>query len=498
MFDFQGLVQRGLGQMEQRQFADAEKTWRTLLSTNPRDDQLLHLLGVALVEQGRDEEALEPLKRAISLQRRRPDYHNALGCALRNTGDFAPSLESFQRALKLDPALDDTHYNLALTFIKLGRFAEGEARLRHLLANGPPDPEMYRALCDLHWLLGEHEQAIAALRAGIDAIPDSGNLRFSLGDGLLALGQFEEGWFCYLWRVNRHLFLQRTGQAFNDPRLLAPYPASMEGRTVLVHGEQGLGDDLFFLRFAAQLRQRGARVEGLVIKRLTGMVGRSGALDACAPAAERIPPGPEYRMLADLPFLLESHRGPVPGSLRFEPLPDNVRDVAARLKDLPRPLIGLTWRAGTAPEIGSSRALFKSVPFEDFATMAAMLPGTLLVMQREPKVEELARLRELCGPRIADLSDLNPDLEALLALLVQLDDYVCVSNTNVHLLAALGRTARVLVTRTMEFRWMAEGADSPWFPGFPVYRQAKGGAWDAALEAVRIDVCGGFEGNSSI
>ena len=71
----------------------------------------------------------------------------------------------------------------------------------------------------------------------------------------------------------------------------------------------------------------------------------------------------------------------------------------------------------------------------------------------------------------------------MLALLAQIDDYVGVSNTNMHLCAALGRGARVLVSRSVESRWMAEGGESPWFPGFPVYRQAFGGGWRPALQA---------------
>ncbi|MDW8470037.1 MAG: hypothetical protein RML56_14845 [Burkholderiales bacterium] len=59
-----------------------------------------------------------------------------------------------------------------------------------------------------------------------------------------------------------------------------------------MHGEQGLGDDLFLLRFAVPLRERGARIEGAVLERLVAMVERSGVLDVCVPTRDRIPPAP--------------------------------------------------------------------------------------------------------------------------------------------------------------------------------------------------------------
>jgi hypothetical protein len=255
-----------------------------------------------------------------------------------------------------------------------------------------------------------------------------------------------------------------------------------------VHAEQGIGDDLFFLRFVRYLRERGARVVGTITPRLLEMVGRSGSLEACEPAAERIPPAADYRLLGDLPYLLEAHCLAIPRAVRFDPLPARVAEIVAQLQGLARPLIGLTWRAGTGPETGDRNALFKEVPFADFVTLTERLPGTLLVLQRQPKAGEVASLASACGARVMDYSALNTDLEAMHALLSLIDDYVGVSNTNMHLRAALGRSARVLVSRWVEFRWMAAGAESPWFPGFAVYRQGDKGDWAQALEAIVADV----------
>ena len=76
----------------------------------------------------------------------------------------------------------------------------------------------------------------------------------------------------------------------------------------------------------------------------------------------------------------------------------------------------------------------------------------------------------------------------MLALVDALDDYVCVSNLNVQLRAARGRASRVLVPLPIEFRWMAVGDESPWFPGTPVYRQTADGVWDQAFAALQRDL----------
>jgi hypothetical protein len=76
----------------------------------------------------------------------------------------------------------------------------------------------------------------------------------------------------------------------------------------------------------------------------------------------------------------------------------------------------------------------------------------------------------------------------MLALCGLLDLYVAVSNTNIHLRAACGRTSHVIVPYPPEFRWMATGPESPWFPGTKLYRQGAGGDWDPAIGALAQDL----------
>ena len=484
MLDFRALVEQALQALEQERPADAEKAIRTALGMSPRDDQLLHLLGVALVRQQREEEAIEPLQKAISLNRRDAEYHNALGVALRNCWRVGEGIESLQRALKLEPGLQDAHYNLGFAYQVSGDYAKAEEKFRFIMARSPGDVEVIGALSNLRWFMGEHESAMQILRDGIAANPSSGDMRYRLGEQLLSLGRYEEGWFRYLWRINRHVFLRRMGLPFDSPTMMNLLPESLEGMTIRVQTEQGIGDDLYFLRFTRFLRERGARVEGAVTPRLKDMIDRSGALDRSEPATDHLPPDAGYRLLGDLPFLLEAYKLPVPSAVQFAPLPERMASTAARLAGLPRPLIGLTWRAGTGPEAGKRMALFKEVPFGDFVSMAKRLPGTLLVLQRQPKSGEVEKLTAACDGRVVDLSALNDDLEEMHALLAQIDDYVGVSNTNMHLCAALGRSARVFVSRGSEFRWMASGAESPWFPGFSLYRQGVLGDWREAMAGV--------------
>jgi hypothetical protein len=187
--------------------------------------------------------------------------------------------------------------------------------------------------------------------------------------------------------------------------------------------------------------------------------------------------------LGDLPYLLNAETFPPP--LPIPVLANRVTALAARLRAAgPPPYMGLTWRAGQRSE----GFLFKEVPLELLGHAMAETSGTLVSVQRAPLPGDHARLEQAAGRKIADLSSHNDDLEDMLALMHLLDDYVGVSNTNIHLRAATGKCGRVLIPNPAEYRWMAAGNTSPWFAGFALYRQAPDGTWDAALTRLAGDL----------
>jgi hypothetical protein len=179
--------------------------------------------------------------------------------------------------------------------------------------------------------------------------------------------------------------------------------------------------------------------------------------------------------------------GDVPPPLKLSPLPERVAAIRARLAACgPPPYTALTWRAGVAAG-ARIYSLTKDIPLDDFARVAAAAPGTLVAVQRNPEAGEVARLSNLAGRPVHDFSDTNADLEDALALMACLDDYVGVSNTNIHLLAGAGGHARMLVPSPPEWRWLAQGEESPWFGGFPVFRQQPDGKWEGALATILRD-----------
>jgi hypothetical protein len=230
------------------------------------------------------------------------------------------------------------------------------------------------------------------------------------------------------------------------------------------------------------LKQRGARVVSEADPRLMTIVRRHpGVDDIVARGGE---PGPHElsAFQGDLPFLLDATDAP---PVAIAPLPERLALWRQRLEAAgPAPTIAVTWRAGVLKD----GRFTKTAPPAALGQALAGTSATILIVQRAPHAEEMAAFTAALGRDAVDLSAANNDLEDMLALMALADDYVGVSNTNMHLRAAVARPARVLVPFPPEWRWRDAGDESPWFPGMRLYREGARGDWRAALDALARDL----------
>jgi Tfp pilus assembly protein PilF len=509
----------GMAAVEAQDYAAAEQCFRGIVAARPESHQAWNALAWTYLWWGQPEIGIEYARRASGLDRHNADYLNTLGVAQGELGEFAEAEATFRRVLKLKPGYVGGLVNLAKVLLKQGRIDETVKTYERAYTLAPATPKLASALAQMYRKAGRAEQArallakaagddedlamaraetdseldgapsaIAGLRAAVARHPEWRLARLSLSHLCLASGDWCEGWRQYLMR-----------RADRDPRTYAPQPlpARLDGSTVLLRSEQGIGDVLFFLRFAPLLRARGARITLACDARLAGFVPVREPLEAVREAQPGDEGAREFDFAlrcGDLPALLETEE--VPAALPFEADEARAARARERLAALgPAPYLGVTWRAGTdvlrSREFGNdSRVLMKELPTAELGAALRGFRGTVLALQRNLVPEELGAFSAALGAQAHDLSSVGQDLHELLALLSQLDDYVGVSSTNMHLLAGLGGTARVLLPYPPEWRWMRLDGPSPWFPGFAVYREPRQRGWQPPLEQLRRDLIG--------
>lgn len=487
-----GIVHGRLGDL-----AQAESSYRKAIEIKPDYADAHSGLGIVLNKLGQPENAAAALRRAAHLKPADPEAHFYLGVVLAGSGQLdnginlghalldlgriAEAIDVYRIALRTDPDHPVVLADLGVALALQNNHDEATACYLRVLEINPEDAETHYNLGNTLRATGKPEKAIESYRAAIRLRPADADAHVNLGLVHLSLGNFRDGWKEYDWQWRR------------EGAPVRPFPPTpwegtdLGGKDVFLHDEQGLGDELFFLRFVPRLRRKGAgRIVYRASSKVTSLLTRTPIIDEVLAVETRPAEGALVFSVGDLPRLLGMERtDQAPSAVTLTPLPAHVEALRRHLTALGSPpYLGITWRGGTTKK----NALYKEIPLAKLATGFRNTHATMVILQRNPLPHEVEAFSQTLGRPVHDFSVLNENLEQMLALLAVIDDYVGVSNANMHLRAAVGRTARVLVPAPPEWRWMAEGRESPWFPGFSVYRQGYDGNWDGALRELENDL----------
>jgi len=511
----QDLLDRASAAHRDGRYEEAIDLYRRLAATFP-DVAELHLnMGVALRQGGRPEDAVAAFDRARELAPEKAGIHYNRGNALTDLDRLDDAEAAFRSALEKAPDFLSAVNNLGDLLTRRGRHAEAAELYAGALATEHGHPELLNNLGNAFASLGRYEDAETHLAGAITGDPrrglylkNHGAVCQALGrwaeaesqfDRALAIdpddadghclrafarlgqGQYGDGWDDY-----RH----RWQTADFEPRRPFPAPpwngAALEGKRILIWGEQGIGDEIMFATMIPDLVAAGAGVTLECSHRLVALFERSFPDVAVVPRIQ-----PPRRDLAAVPFDWQTASGDLGRYLRRDEQafparthfltaePQRTEAIRQRYRAIAgeRCLVGLTWRSG-AEATGSQRSL----GVDDLVPLAG--PDRVFVNLQWGHVEdELARFENETGQAVINDPDIDPlgDMDAVAAQVAALDLVITAANTAVHVSGGLGIETWVLVPNTPDWRWRAAGDHSPWYPSVRLFRQKSRGDWSQAV-----------------
>src|SRR5271157_4505442 len=232
----------------------AEQFYRQILQVDPQHVGALHLLGLLAHQVGRSDLAIEYISQALRLQPEYAEAHSNLGFALGKQGKLTEAVASYQQALRLKPDYAEAHSNLGLALVDQGRLTEAVASYQQALRL---KPELAAAHSNLGLALVEQgmlTEAVASYQQALRLKPDYAEAHINLAHVWFLWGDFERAWPEYEWRWKL--------RGLSPPSFCQPLwdGSSLQGQTILLFAEQGLGDTFQFIRYAPLVQQHGATV----------------------------------------------------------------------------------------------------------------------------------------------------------------------------------------------------------------------------------------------
>ncbi len=458
-------------------------------------------LGTALEKQGDSEAAVACFREAIRLAPDNVEAHNNMGASLCSLGELGKAMDSYdeglrlnddpgalppaiaegrallERAMALDPDFAEAHGNLGKLLLGFGEkqhagaiIEEARAFLERAVALKPDFSEAQGNLAKLLADQGDLAGSLARYDEALRRDPSLASLHKNRAMTLLLSGDFEHGWPEYEWRWREKDALER------------PWPqpewdgSPLEGRTIMLHREQGLGDTLQFIRYAPLVQELGGQLRivapGNWLPILSTCAGLDPARVEFCDRDQPIPPFDVFAALMSLPRLFKTDLASIPADVPYlsadESLVARWRSALGEEEGL---RVGIVWQGN--PDFGNDRV--RSMPLASFAPLAAVEGVRLISLQKGFGSEQLGQV----DFPILDLGSKFSDVAMVdaAALIRSLDLVISCDTAMLHLAGALAAPVWGAIPFAPDWRWLLERTDSPWYPTLRLFRQSQAGDW---------------------
>ena len=424
----------------------------------------------------------------VSALRLDPNHHAALtslACIVQDRRQFDAALALAQRAVNLEPNNPAYLGNLGNALFRADRYVEAAAAQiaaikiceQKLARKEDVNPlglaGLFHNLGLARMAAGRPQQSVQCFRRGLELAPDQARIRRDLGIALLACGEYPEGLLHHEAR-----WAELDKYPIWDSGIPRWDGEDLEGKTIIVHHEQGFGDTLQFCRFLPQLRAGGAHVIAAVPQPLLRLITISGLADEVCLVDNPPPPADFHVPMMSVPL----HLGTTLETIPSEPYlraPEAGLGIPIMKPPGIRLMVGLCW-AGSSGYVPDLR---RSMPFEHLLSLVDMPALAFVSLQKGERVGDIQRhgMRSMIG----DLSGILGDFADTAAALMQVDLVISVDTSVLHLAGALGRPAIGLFANWRCWRWLTGRDDSPWYPTTRLCTQDRPGDWAGLMQTVR-------------
>jgi Flp pilus assembly protein TadD/ADP-heptose:LPS heptosyltransferase len=468
-----------LGNMLRRgkRMDEAVLHFRQALQLDPQSLEAATNCGELLFDLGRYAEALECFDVAAKLNPDSAVLYQMRGVCLQEANRFAEAEADYEKSIALNSSLAETHSNLGLLHSRLGRSEQAFASIDRALELRPDFSEALnnKALALLNQQL--LDEAVATLHRSLVVDPGNAPATFNLATIQLLTGDFERGWQGREARWKLPVGLLDRG--FSQPLWLDDQP--IDGKTILLHSDEGLGDAIQFARYVTLVAALGAKVILEVPPPIQELLAGLPGVAQCIGHPSATPPAFDLHCpLGTLPLAFATRLDTIPFAQGYVPAPAGARVKAweDRLGPRNRYRVGLVWSGNPDHRNDHNRSIA-------LRTLAPMLDCDVQFVSLQKGVRD--QNRALLGerPDIIDLTEQLTDFSDTAALMSCLDLVISVDTSVVHLAGALGVPVWTMLPFSPDWRWLLNRNDSPWYRSMRLFRQPKSGDWASVVDCVR-------------
>ena len=463
---------------EQGKLDEAIVSYRQAITLKPDYVEAHNNLGTTLKEQGKLDEAIANYRQAITLK---PDYaevHNNLGAALQEQGEFNKAIVSYRQAIMLKPDYTEAHNNFGATLHEQGKFNEAIEYYKQAIALKPDYAEAHNNLGNALLEHGKPDDSIIYYNRAIALKPDYAEAHVNKSFVLMLTENFEEGWSEYEWRLREK---DHTSHTFQQPQWNGK---PLNGKSILIHAEQGFGDTIQFIRYLPMVQAMGGHVIFECQKNLFRLLKSCAGIDEIIeqrPAHTPVVRFDTHVPLLSLPGIFGTSLDTIPSDIPYITAdPGLVEQWRIRFGHNDAYKVGIVW---TGNPLHNYVYYKRSCLLDDFAPLVEIPRLEFYSLQKGPGSVRANNPPK--GMNIINLVDELNDFTDTAAIIANLDLVISIDTSVAHLAGAIGKPVWNLLSFVPDWRWFLNRDDSPWYPGMRLFRQTKPNNWTEVFEQMK-------------
>ena len=470
-----------------QQYKIAIESYNSALSLDPKNANIINNMAILFYNIKKYNESLNLFKLAAKTNPKLKSIYSNIGACLNKLKKYDEALINLNKAIELEPLNSGAYTNRGNVFYKLYKYKEAIKDHKKAIKLDPKGYNAYSNLANALKSEGKITLAIKNYEKAIELNPNFVNAHFDLATSNLMIENFKKGFEEYEWRfkkdeIKSHLIKYKS--IYELPLLHKNLKKKdIKNKLVLIHSEQGFGDNIQFSRYIMKLKNDfNCKIIVTTRKELVRLFKDSfGNNDIDIYDRELFNINEfnvdyQISILSLAYFLNVEIREEIISTNKY--LITKEDNLNINIPNDKKINIGICWSASITGESYDGKVF-------DLKYLEPLINNkniNLFSLQIGPEAEDIKKYN--FQDKIIDVSDKIKDFKDT-ALLMNKLDFVISSDTSVaHLAGALGKKVYIPLQKIPDWRWLKNGSKSFWYDSAILFRQKTARNWDNVFDSL--------------
>lgn len=457
----------------------AKIAYKEAVRINPKFSKAINNIGVLLYKEKNYVDSAKIFEITLDVD---PQYHEVYsnkGAAYNKAKNYEKAIESLEKAIELMPNHSGAYTNLGNVYNKIFDYKKASKLHEKSIELDPKGSNAYSNLGTSYKYLGQNKKAIDSYKKAIEIDPNFENAHFDLATMYLAQEDFSKGWAEYEWRFKKEEMISHMLEHKDIySQTMFVNDMDIEGKTLLLHSEQGFGDSIQFIRFLAPLKKKfKCKIAVKCRDELKELFKSIKEIDVLVGRSEKTPDFDVHLPIMSMPYVLDMKS--------IKDLPKNKAYLSAKVNkefnvksEKGKINIGICWSASVTGESYEGKVF--DLKFLDSIILSDKI--NVYSLQVGPENEDIKKLGY--ENNIIDLTDKLTDFSKTASLMKSLDLVISSDTSVAHLAGALNVPVWIPLQKTPDWRWGNKGEISLWYPSAKLFRQKSARIWDSVFQSM--------------